>query len=61
MEGWDNDKGPWKPVLVDDKLYGRGGADDGYALFASLCAIKTLQKSTCSGKCHIKLLHACTG
>ena len=48
MEGWDNDKGPWKPVLVDEKLYGRGGADDGYALFASLCAIKTLQKNNCS-------------
>jgi acetylornithine deacetylase/succinyl-diaminopimelate desuccinylase-like protein len=47
MEGWDNDKGPWKPVLVDEKLYGRGGADDGYALFASLCAIKTLQKNNC--------------
>jgi len=47
MEGWDNDKGPWKPVLIDEKLYGRGGADDGYALFASLCAIKTLQKNNC--------------
>ena len=33
MEGWDDDLGPWKPVLKDNKLYGRGGADDGYALF----------------------------
>ena len=44
MEGWDEGKAPWKPVLEDNKLYGRGGADDGYALFASVCAIKTLQK-----------------
>ena len=45
MEGWDKDKGPWVPKIVNDKLYGRGGADDGYALFASLCALKTLQNS----------------
>ena len=39
MVGWDADLGPWKPVLKGDKLYGRGGADDGYAAFASLTAI----------------------
>lgn len=44
MTGWDQDKGPWKPVLTNDKLYGRGGADDGYAVFASLLAILELQK-----------------
>lgn len=44
MTGWDDDLGPWKPVLRDDKLYGRGGADDGYALFASLTAILALQQ-----------------
>ena len=43
MTGWDADLGPWKPVLRDDKLYGRGGADDGYAIFASLTAILALQ------------------
>ncbi|OGO92771.1 MAG: peptidase M20 [Coxiella sp. RIFCSPHIGHO2_12_FULL_42_15] len=42
--GWDIDKGPWKPTLVDNKLYGRGGADDGYSTFASLTAIAMLQR-----------------
>ena len=40
--GWDADKGPWQPVVVDDRLYGRGAADDGYALFASLEAVRVL-------------------
>lgn len=44
MEGWNEDLGPWKPVMKNKKLYGRGGADDGYALFASLCAVKGLQQ-----------------
>ncbi len=35
MTGWREDLGPWKPVLEGDRLYGRGGADDGYAAFAS--------------------------
>ncbi len=42
MEGWANGLEPWKPVLKDDKLYGRGGADDGYAVFASVCTINAL-------------------
>ncbi len=42
-EGWDADKGPWKPVLEDGKLYGRGGADDGYSFYCQLSALKALQ------------------
>ncbi len=54
MTGWDADKDPWKPVLQDGKLYGRGGADDGYAIFASLTAIETLQKNNIPhGRCVI--------
>ena len=34
MTGWSEGLGPWVPVRKDDKLYGRGGADDGYAIFA---------------------------
>ncbi|NNE38793.1 MAG: M20/M25/M40 family metallo-hydrolase, partial [Gammaproteobacteria bacterium] len=44
MMGWREDLGPWLPVLEGDKLYGRGGADDGYATFASILAIKALQE-----------------
>ena len=40
--GWSDGLEPWTPVLRDGKLYGRGGADDGYALFASLAAIRAL-------------------
>ncbi len=43
MTGWRDGLGPWNPVIDGDKLYGRGGADDGYAAFASLTAIRALQ------------------
>ncbi|HEU0229546.1 MAG TPA: M20 family metallopeptidase [Burkholderiaceae bacterium] len=42
--GWRNDLGPWTPKYEDGKLYGRGGADDGYAVYASLTAIAALDK-----------------
>jgi len=43
MLPWSAGLGPWSPVLRDGKLYGRGGADDGYALYASLSSIACLQ------------------
>ncbi|HEU4538881.1 MAG TPA: M20/M25/M40 family metallo-hydrolase, partial [Polyangiaceae bacterium] len=42
MVGWSEGLGPWEPVRRGDKLYGRGGADDGYAAFASLTALRLL-------------------
>ncbi len=42
--GWSDGLEPWTPVLRDGKLYGRGGADDGYALFGSLTAIRALHE-----------------
>ncbi|MGI9596085.1 MAG: M20/M25/M40 family metallo-hydrolase, partial [Acidimicrobiales bacterium] len=43
MEGWRDDLSPWTPVMEGTRLYGRGGADDGYAAFASLTAIEAVQ------------------
>ncbi len=43
MVGWEPGLGPWTPVLRDGRLYGRGGADDGYAVFAAVTAIKALR------------------
>lgn len=42
MSGWREGFGPWTPVIEDDKLYGRGAADDGYAIYAALTAIAAL-------------------
>jgi acetylornithine deacetylase/succinyl-diaminopimelate desuccinylase-like protein len=43
MVGWREGLGPWRPVIEGDRLYGRGGADDGYAVFASLAALLALR------------------
>jgi acetylornithine deacetylase/succinyl-diaminopimelate desuccinylase-like protein len=59
MTGWDADLAPWKPVLKEDKLYGRGGADDGYAAFASLTAIKALQEQNIPHSRCVILIEAC--
>ena len=42
FNGWRNDLGPWTPKYRDGLLYGRGGADDGYAVYAALTAIEAL-------------------
>ncbi|MGB3836580.1 M20 family metallopeptidase [Castellaniella sp.] len=44
FSGWRQGLGPWQPVIQDGKLYGRGGADDGYAVYASLTAIEALDR-----------------
>jgi acetylornithine deacetylase/succinyl-diaminopimelate desuccinylase-like protein len=43
MTGWRDGLGPWTPVIEGGRLYGRGGADDGYAAFASMTAIEAAQ------------------
>ncbi len=59
MSGWASDLGPWKPVLKDAKLYGRGGADDGYAAFASLTAILAVQRQQCPHARCVVIIEAC--
>ncbi|MBP6767217.1 MAG: M20 family metallopeptidase [Reyranella sp.] len=44
MKGWAEGMGPWIPVRKDDKLYGRGGADDGYAIYACFAALLALKE-----------------
>lgn len=59
MTGWDEDLGPWIPVLKGDKLYGRGGADDGYAIFGSLAAVMALQEQGLPHARCVVLIEAC--
>ncbi|HPP82476.1 MAG TPA: M20/M25/M40 family metallo-hydrolase, partial [Rubrivivax sp.] len=42
--GWRSDLGPWTPKYEDGRLYGRGGADDGYAVYAAVTAIEALDR-----------------
>lgn len=59
MKGWAEGTGPWTPVRKGDKLYGRGGADDGYAIYACLCALRALsEQKVPRGRCVI-LIEAC--
>ncbi|MBS0218841.1 MAG: M20 family metallopeptidase [Proteobacteria bacterium] len=59
MTGWDDDLGPWKPVLKGDRLYGRGGADDGYAIFGSLTAILALREQNVPHARCVVMIEAC--
>ena len=59
FSGWDDDLDPWTPVIRDDKLYGRGGADDGYSTFGSLTAIRALQEQGIPHAHSVVLIEGC--
>ncbi|MEZ5596382.1 MAG: M20/M25/M40 family metallo-hydrolase [Pseudomonadales bacterium] len=59
FSGWRAGLSPWIAVQDGDRLYGRGGADDGYAIFAALAAIASLQHhGVPHGRCLI-LIEGC--
>jgi acetylornithine deacetylase/succinyl-diaminopimelate desuccinylase-like protein len=59
MTGWRDGLGAWTPVMDGDKLFGRGGADDGYAIFASLTAVGALRRDTLPHARCVILIEAC--
>ena len=59
FNGWRSDLGPWTPKIVDDKLYGRGGADDGYAVYASITAVQALKAQGAAHPRIVGLIETC--
>jgi acetylornithine deacetylase/succinyl-diaminopimelate desuccinylase-like protein len=60
FNGWRNDLGPWTPKLDDNQLlYGRGGADDGYAVYAAISAIEALDAQGIARPRCVGLIESC--
>src|SRR5260370_329888 len=59
MTGWREGLDPWTPVLQGERLYGRGASDDGYAMFAGLTAIASLQAAVVGQARCVRLMEAC--
>jgi acetylornithine deacetylase/succinyl-diaminopimelate desuccinylase-like protein len=57
--GWRSDLGPWTPKYEDGKLYGRGGADDGYAVYASIAAVQALKAQQVQHPRLVGLIETC--
>jgi len=57
--GWRSDLGPWTPKIDDGKLYGRGGADDGYAVYASIAALQAIQAQGAAHPRIVGLIETC--
>jgi acetylornithine deacetylase/succinyl-diaminopimelate desuccinylase-like protein len=59
FSGWRKDLGPWTAKYEDGKLYGRGGADDGYAVYASIAAIAALKSQKLAHPRIVGLIETC--
>jgi len=59
MEGWAEGLGPWTPVRLGDRLYGRGGADDGYSAFGVVTALEALAEQRAPRARCVALIEAC--
>ena len=59
FNGWRSDLGPWTPKLEDGKLYGRGGADDGYAVYAAITALEALDRQGAARPRVVGLIETC--
>ena len=57
--GWRGDLGPWTPRYEDGKLFGRGGADDGYAVYASIAAVQALKAQNVPHPRIVGLIETC--
>jgi acetylornithine deacetylase/succinyl-diaminopimelate desuccinylase-like protein len=57
--GWRTDLGPWTPKLENGKLYGRGGADDGYAAYAAIAAMQALKSQNVPHTKIVGLIETC--
>jgi acetylornithine deacetylase/succinyl-diaminopimelate desuccinylase-like protein len=57
--GWRHDLGPWTPKYEFGKLYGRGGADDGYAVYAGIAALQALKSQNLSHPRIVGLIETC--
>src|SRR6218665_31618 len=59
FSGWRSDLGPWTPKYEDGKLYGRGAADDGYAVYASIAAVQELKRQNLPHPRIVGLIETC--
>jgi acetylornithine deacetylase/succinyl-diaminopimelate desuccinylase-like protein len=59
FNGWRTGLGPWTPKYEDGKLYGRGGADDGYAVYASVAALQALKNQGAAHPRIVGIIETC--